>query len=83
MLGSSAYDDENLYEEEAEERAMFGNKYGVWSLTSKKDHRFNVSGHGVVGGFVLPPEATEEMKQKARSLRCKIPDDLVYRYTKD
>jgi hypothetical protein len=62
---------------------MFGPKPGSWWTESKSDPRFNLSGNGYVGGFVLPPDAVKALEQKAKELGVEIPDDLEFGYMKD
>lgn len=65
------------------ERPMFGPKPGSWSVSSKEDPRFNLSGQGLVGGFMLPDDAAQAIKQKSLELGVEAPADLEYWYFKD
>lgn len=71
------------WNEDEDDRPMFGPKPGSWWTSSKKDPRFNLSGHDRVGGFMCPPAADEAIRAKERELGVKAPDDLEYGYMKD
>lgn len=58
-------------------------KSGSWWMSSKKDPRWNASGHSnSVGGFVKPREVTRELELKEEQLG-EPPDDLEWGYMKD
>lgn len=55
---------------------------GGWSLSSKTDPRWNVSGRGFVGGFDMPEECKEAIKKLLFELGDP-PEDLEWSYMKD
>ncbi len=63
--------------------SMFGLRPGTWTLSSKTDPRFNMSGRALVGGFQCPQEAEDAMEAKARELGEPVPKDLMFSYMKD
>ena len=63
---------------------MFGGPVqGSWSIYSKKDPRWNISGRAMVGNFIMPREVEEALDQKKRELGEEPPDDLEWLYMKD
>ena len=63
--------------------SMFGPKPGTWTLTSKTDPRFDMSGRALVGGFQCPQEAKDVMAAKSEELGVPVPKDLMFSYMKD
>lgn len=55
---------------------------GSWWLSSKKDPKWNCQGYGYVGGFIMPPEAKDEI-EKLKKEFGEPPDDLEWGYMKD
>ncbi len=62
---------------------MFGPRPGTWTLSSKTDPRFDMSGRALVGGLRCPQEAKDAMEVKARELGEPVPKDLMFSYMKD
>lgn len=56
---------------------------GSWWLSSKSDPRWDTQGRGIVGGLVIPPDATKAMEEKKKELGEEPPEDLEYGYMKD
>ncbi len=60
------------------------NTRGSWWIESKSDPRWNASGvSDFVGGFVMPEEAEQKVKQLTKKYAEKPPKDLTYGYMKD
>lgn len=55
---------------------------GGWWLRSTIDPRWNSSGRGQVGGFVMPQEVKDEIERKKAELG-EEPADLEFGYMKD
>jgi hypothetical protein len=55
---------------------------GEWWLYSDSDRRWNVSGKADVGGFVMPKECEEKIKELEKIYGPK-PSDLTWNYMKD
>lgn len=55
---------------------------GTWWLKSKSDPRWDVTGYGPVGGFVMPDEAVQA-KKKLEKKYGPPPEDLEFGYMKD
>lgn len=56
---------------------------GAWWLWSKSDPRWNSQGEGLVGGWVIPPDAKRRIEELKVELGCEPPNDLEYEYVKD
>ena len=64
---------------------LFGNSFrsGTWTISSKKDPRWNDSGTAeVCGGFMMPPEVKKAIDKKTKEYGL-APDDLEWGYMKD
>lgn len=55
---------------------------GTWSVRSESDPRWDGWGTADVGGFMMPDEAKQHIKEKQKELGKK-PDDLTWSYMKD
>ena len=58
-------------------------RQGTWSVTSKKDPRWDGSGRALVGMFMRPGEAVQHVEQKKKELDEEPPEDLEWGYLKD
>ncbi|OGZ06739.1 MAG: hypothetical protein A3C93_02575 [Candidatus Lloydbacteria bacterium RIFCSPHIGHO2_02_FULL_54_17] len=61
---------------------MFGPRKGTWWLKSETDPRWNCGGDGYVGGFVMPCECEQRLKELKREYG-RPPKDLEWGYMKD
>ena len=60
------------------------NKHGVWWLESKTDSKWNCSGiSNSVGGFSMPIECKEKIKELTDEYKVHPPKDLEFGYMKD
>jgi hypothetical protein len=55
---------------------------GSWTLSSATDPRWNCSGTGLVGGFVMPTEVKETIDRLTQTFGPP-PADLTWEYMKD
>jgi len=58
-------------------------KPGHWRVWSEKDPRWNKSGGGLVGSFMMPKDAEDWVEQRKKKLGEEPPDDLEFTYMKD
>lgn len=62
---------------------FIGMRPGSWWVRSKSDPRWNLDGHGNVGMFSCPEEATYLLAEVIQRLGEDPPDDLEWGYLKD
>ena len=80
-IGAPIHDDEP---ESDDWGSMFNPmRMGSWSVSSASDPRWNMSGDGLVGGMVIPPDAAWAIREREKALGVKPPADLTYSYMKD
>lgn len=56
---------------------------GKWAIISKKDPRFNRTGEGLVGSFIIPDNIMDALEDHAHNLRARLPDDIKYTWARD